>query len=279
MYNLEEEIARWRQRMAAGGIKAPAVLDELEGHLREEVRVQMADGAAEQEAFKMAAVRIGSATSVGAEFDKLKGATSLPVLIAVSAWAVFAVFMVCLVLIQIAKGKADALLGAHVFTITTGFLGAFVVGSLGVCYLCWQLFGTLSFERSSAVRKAVSVSTRISLAFMAVGFLLGMLWASQHRGGYWLGSLVEIGSLCTVLWLAALTLIQRNREVDEHSLMFSCAASNVVAALGWFGMVILTADPQLTTHFLNYWPLEIFVIVHLLFLAMSFGRGLKPAES
>jgi hypothetical protein len=41
MFNLEQEIAVWRQKMAAGGLKPMEVLDELESHLREEIEHQM----------------------------------------------------------------------------------------------------------------------------------------------------------------------------------------------------------------------------------------------
>ena len=278
MHNLEEEIARWRQRMAAGGIKAPAVLDELEGHLRDEIRAQMASGTSECEAFEVAVARIGSAKSVRAEFDKIKGATSLSMMISMAVWGALVGLLVFLVLRQMAKGRLDALLGAHIFTLTTGFVGAFVAGSLGVCYLWRQLFGTLSLDGGASLRGAASVFTRISLVFTVVGFLLGMLWASKHRGGYWLGSFKEIGALGLLFWLAALEAVQRFRRANEHSLMLLFAGSNVIAAMGWFGAAILNVNPELN-HFLNYWPLEIFVAVHLLFIAMSFGRGLKPVES
>src|ERR1700743_3988821 len=71
MYNLEKEIARWRQRMAAGGINAPAVLDELESHLREEIEQQFFSGAGEQEAFEAAVLRIGQAGRLKCEFAKV----------------------------------------------------------------------------------------------------------------------------------------------------------------------------------------------------------------
>lgn len=54
MFNLEEKIAEWRKRMAAGGVKDPAVLGELESHLREELRERLSDGDSETEAFEFA---------------------------------------------------------------------------------------------------------------------------------------------------------------------------------------------------------------------------------
>ena len=44
MFNLEQEITKWRQQLAAGGIKGREALDELESHLREDVEKQMDSG-------------------------------------------------------------------------------------------------------------------------------------------------------------------------------------------------------------------------------------------
>lgn len=74
MYNLEEEIANWRQRMAAGGVKAPAVLDELENHLREDAEKLAKSGVlSEAEAFMVAASRIGQSDLLCEEFAKVGG--------------------------------------------------------------------------------------------------------------------------------------------------------------------------------------------------------------
>jgi hypothetical protein len=49
MFNLDAAITNWRRQMATGGIKSPAVLDELESHLRGEVEQQMRSGLDTQE--------------------------------------------------------------------------------------------------------------------------------------------------------------------------------------------------------------------------------------
>jgi len=41
MFNLEQAILDWRRQMAASGIKAPDVLDELESHLRDDVEAHV----------------------------------------------------------------------------------------------------------------------------------------------------------------------------------------------------------------------------------------------
>ncbi len=73
MRDLNAKIAEWRARMAAGGIKAPAVLDELESHLREELERQTRSGVDEQKAFEFATQKIGDSDLLKVEFAKVTG--------------------------------------------------------------------------------------------------------------------------------------------------------------------------------------------------------------
>ena len=70
MLNLEENIAAWRQHLLAAGINAPAVLDELESHLREDMERQTRSGSDARQAFEIAAQRIGEAHVLRTEFEK-----------------------------------------------------------------------------------------------------------------------------------------------------------------------------------------------------------------
>ncbi|HSY42625.1 MAG TPA: permease prefix domain 1-containing protein [Candidatus Acidoferrum sp.] len=68
MFNLEQSIAEWRKQMLAAGIKSPVPLEELEGHLREEIEAQLQSGMTEGDAFEMAVKQIGKAEKLRAEF-------------------------------------------------------------------------------------------------------------------------------------------------------------------------------------------------------------------
>jgi hypothetical protein len=70
MFDPEQTIAEWRRQMAAGGIKTPEVLNELESHLREDVEQQGRLGLNAQQAFEVAIQRIGQADVLKAEFGK-----------------------------------------------------------------------------------------------------------------------------------------------------------------------------------------------------------------
>jgi hypothetical protein len=73
MFNLEQSIVEWRWQMRAGGIKAPELLDELEGHLREEWTQLVKSGLSHEKAFENAAAQIGRGTLLHEEFAKAQG--------------------------------------------------------------------------------------------------------------------------------------------------------------------------------------------------------------
>lgn len=72
MPDLEALIGDWRQRMAAGGLDDPAVLDELESHLREQADELIRSGTDPEGAFRIAAGRIGEARALRPEFAKVE---------------------------------------------------------------------------------------------------------------------------------------------------------------------------------------------------------------
>jgi len=71
--NLEANITAWRQQMQVAGIQSPVPLEELEGHLREEIEAQVKLGMSEAEAFEVAVRNIGPARGLKAEFNQAEG--------------------------------------------------------------------------------------------------------------------------------------------------------------------------------------------------------------
>ena len=71
MFNLEQAVAEWRRQMVKAGIKTPVPLDELEIHLREDIAQQMRSGLNAQQAFGIAAKKIGQAPELKREFKKI----------------------------------------------------------------------------------------------------------------------------------------------------------------------------------------------------------------
>src|SRR3954464_359704 len=71
MFDLNQSIAAWRRQLAAGGIQAPEVLDELESHLRDDVEQQTRSGVSADRAFEIAVARVGRVDVLKMEFTKL----------------------------------------------------------------------------------------------------------------------------------------------------------------------------------------------------------------
>lgn len=71
MFDLENAILEWRKEMISGGIKSPALLDELESHLRDEIAEQSRRGTEVEEAFGRAAQGIGRVEVLRKEFKKI----------------------------------------------------------------------------------------------------------------------------------------------------------------------------------------------------------------
>jgi hypothetical protein len=72
-FNLEKSILDWRAQMLAAGIESPAILEELESHLREEIERQIHLGLNAQAAFDLATQKIGHAGLLKIEFKKAGG--------------------------------------------------------------------------------------------------------------------------------------------------------------------------------------------------------------
>src|SRR5579864_2391211 len=77
MFNLETAIAEWRRQMIAAGVKTPVPLEELESHLREEIEQRIRSGATAEQAFALAANRIGCGDKLKAEFGKVEDAKKM----------------------------------------------------------------------------------------------------------------------------------------------------------------------------------------------------------
>jgi hypothetical protein len=77
MPDLESQIAAWRREVRASGIKSTTLLDELEGHLRDDIEQQVRSGEDMERAFANAAGHIGPARELRSEFQKIQSTMSM----------------------------------------------------------------------------------------------------------------------------------------------------------------------------------------------------------
>jgi hypothetical protein len=84
MFNLEQAIATWRQKMLSAGIKGPIPLDELESHLRD----QLAGGRIDQQTFNSVVAQFGNAHLIRSEFKKVnRSSMKRKIIIALAVFA------------------------------------------------------------------------------------------------------------------------------------------------------------------------------------------------
>ena len=74
MFDLNEQINKWRRKLSQSDTLQKSDVDELEGHLREEIERLTAVKLSDQEAFYVARHRLGDATALTGEFAKVNTA-------------------------------------------------------------------------------------------------------------------------------------------------------------------------------------------------------------
>jgi hypothetical protein len=282
MFNLEQSIAEWRRQMMADGVKPPMPLNELESHLREDVRALMSAGKPEDQAFQLAVSRLGNPGQLRTEFKKLKKPACWPVTLGSWLFAGGMLLMAAGLSKGISAGKLSPLLYIHILAVTVGYGAAFMAGAFGIFYVCCRLFRALSPNRQQSLGRAVVLFSQISAGLTVVGTALAMLWNHQHLGIYLQGDPKELGAACVIIWFLALSVMQRRGRLSERATMLMCIVGNIIVSLAWFGAGILDSNQKMHAQgTAGYWPLAlaIFVGLNLLFLVIGLAPGPEEGPS
>jgi hypothetical protein len=250
MPDLESHIAPWRNRLAAALGDGGKTLDELEGHLRDEIHALMQKGTPLDTAVNLAMAKLGAPEALAQEFGKntqwwwpiyIWGAVLLLVVIAV------------LVLIGVRLPGADGdrfLLLIHIAGVTIGYVLSFGVGGLAVLYGLQRMVRDLSGGQRAFWMKTVRWTAGAALAFTIVGVALGAVWAGNQLGQAWDWDPREIGAVLVIAWLAVLLATTR------HLRWLLCAgmAGNLVVTFAWFVAPVIPREGQL--HSYGGWQLH-----------------------
>ncbi|MDB6029843.1 MAG: hypothetical protein JWM16_181 [Verrucomicrobiales bacterium] len=70
MFNLDDSIKAWQQQLDANGLHNPDILEELESHLRDDIKDRLQAGANPEQAFALAVQRLGQPELLEREFEK-----------------------------------------------------------------------------------------------------------------------------------------------------------------------------------------------------------------
>jgi hypothetical protein len=281
MFNLEQSISEWRRQMLAAGLKTPTPLNELESHLREDMRALLATTEPEALAFQLAVSRLGTPGPLQTEFNKLKNPACWPV--RMGYWLYAGAMMLIALSIAISKylsigpGKMGflphpLLLYAHVVCFTAGYCAAFIAGFLGICYVCYRFFHALSPAREQSLDRAAHLFGYVAAGMTLIGVGLGMIWTKQQYGVYFAGDLREFAAFSGFVWLVAALVMQRISRVTGRARMLMCVVGNIIVSVAWFSPFMLVHGMA------GYWPLAIFLGVNLIFLAIGLGPVVERVE-
>jgi hypothetical protein len=274
MLNLEQSIAEWRRQMLTAGIKTPVPLDELENHLREEFRALISTGMSENSAIQIAISRVGAPECVATEFRKIRGGMNPTEM---AGWFGLMVVTLPTAIFSITNwfsGRFSFLLSAHIFCLTVGYTAVLLAGGLGISLICRRFFQAQSSASEGSLNRTALRLNSLSAGLVFAGFVLGVIWSKQNRGGYLVDDPRAIGTFYVLMWLFASNLAQRYGRLSNRITATLCIVGNLIVCLAWFGGGILARGSPLT----SCWPLHALVGGHLLFLLMSLVPEHKTAE-
>jgi hypothetical protein len=288
MFNLEHHISNWQHDLSRAGI-SPETIDELTGHLRDEVATQVSRGTDEQIAFHIAQDRLGSPEALRREFHKSNHVQRRPVAIITGIWlAAVSAFTFFMLLNLGDDPNPDKLLAVHIIALTIGYITACISGMFGICQVTLRLLNRLKPARRDALTQGLRTFNVLAAAFVLAGLVSGLLWNAQHLGAnsgappypeviaiQIVFNLREYGTYAVALWLIATTLLQIRRPATRALVPMSIAG-NLLVGLAWFGPFIFWDDLHRYSGIKTLWPVNVIMILQLIFLGLSFVRRDAP---
>lgn len=238
MFDLDERIRDWRATMLASMGDQAETVDELEGHLREEIQRLKRAGRPPEEAFVAAVARLGDCGELAAEFRKVPTLGPLswrPAQVLLAVCGLLTLVLAGYVVKEVWQGKVSLLLASHVFAVTVGYSVVFAVGALAVWSLVARVALGWNDVRSAALRATMRSWTIVGLALTTIGIVLGAVWARGHLGRFWGWDVKESAALAVLAWNVVVLALVSRRRADPRLAMLIGLAGNVVVTLCWFG--------------------------------------------
>ena len=272
MADLEERIRKWRGEQAESLGGSAEVLEELEGHLRDEVHRLALAGRPMEEAFADAVARLGSPPALAAEFARVTPTTPwLPIRVAVVALIAMGGGLVgFLFASDRLHGGLGLLLATHITAVTLGYTTTLLVGALAACYLLARPFGVPDPRQLQSLVRATRFLTGAALALTALGVVLGGFWTRESWGRFWGWDARETCTALVLLWDVAMLVVLTRRLLSPRATLLLGLAGNAVVALAWFGPNLVGVD----LHAYNYPPVAVllawFVLAHVALACLAF---------
>ena len=161
-------------------------------------------------------------------------------------------------------------LATHVVSITIGYSGTFLAGTIAIAYtLRKHIAPTIEPATTKALVDMTYGIICFSLLFSFVGTVLGGIWADQSWGRFWGWDPKENGALLIVLWNAIILHSRWAGYVREKGLMSMAIFGNIITSLSWFGVNLLGVGLHsygFTEE--GFIPLMIFIATQVIFMVL-----------
>ena len=131
-------------------------------------------------------------------------------------------------------------LTTHVLCITIGYGWCVIAATLAHVYLLLRATQQKIPEKLAGLFDSLKTLSLTALLFTAVGTALGGIWADQSWGRFWGWDPKENGALLIVLWLIWILHGRLSGHIKALSFVSGIAFLNVVVALAWFGVNLLS---------------------------------------
>ncbi len=241
MFDLDQQIDRWKSAFVKQAACSSDELLELESHLREEIAALVAAGCSEQMAFGESVARLGDPTKIGGEFAKnesrfvwdavaLQGNGVMVILLGLAA--------IVLALV-VGMKKEDGVLGVHVGTISFAYLVPFLLAVVGT-YAIFR--GAIVKSDQTQFRDRFAGQCRFLLGVVALvsatGVILGGVWAERRLGRFWDWDPKEIGGLSVVVAALVLYLLLARLKPGSVQPGQASLIMSLVTSVAWFGPAV-----------------------------------------
>jgi hypothetical protein len=244
MFDLESRLTAWRRAMVEKIGDRRDVLDELEGHLREEMHRAALAGRPAEAAWDDAVRRLGSPEDLGREYAKLPEARPLrwaPAWIVAGLYLFLTSGLICPAIAKMYHGGATPLLVSHVAVVSAGYFAVFAFGLLSTWLTLSRLWGGATLRRTACLRWWGRAFALVAFVGCVLGFILGGLWARNEFGMFWTNDPREYGALVLIAWQAFVLAIYGRQRTPTRLDLALGIAGNLVLGLCWFVAVLLAA--------------------------------------
>lgn len=257
MPDLTTRVAAWREAIAPLFLGREDVLDELEGHLWDEIDRRTRAGDGPEVAFAVATAKLGAPAEIASEFSKVPVVPQpwLPVRLAWVTAAVSVIGAISMLKPRFERGGLDSLLAGHMGGVLLGYLASLLVSGLAACFLVARLVREPRPGQRTTLRSAATLLTGAAFVLTLSGVALGISCPLEKTGWCWGLDTREVGGIGIAVWnallLAYLWAGRRSPRIQIPMLLGSVGGAVVV--LGWFAAArveqhsygLLTAAPMI----------------------------------